>query len=284
MANETISTSIDELSIIAVNEARFVASNRQDLTRLLTMREVQEGAISVRVPKYANLTAAAQSNEGQDISNTEFTTSGVVFTPGVNAAISTVFSDLAVHNAPQLVADAARIAADAILKKKNADIWALFDGFSTSIGTSDTDINVALVRQGVKKLMQANARGDITLAITPEVWEDLQADMASASGGYNTMVSDNMRDAINQGALDVRIPILGCNIVVVTSGISETGDVKCGLFTREALGYAYAWDFKAEFQRRSKAVGWDFTVSAAYEVKELEDSFGVELLVDGADA
>lgn len=282
MANETISTSIDELSSIAIAEARLVAASRQDLTRLCTMREVPAGNISVRFPKYTNQSAAALS-EGSDASNTEIVTTGVVLTPATNAVISTMISDLAAHNAPQVVADFGRIAADAILKKKNADVFALFDGFSVAIGTSDTDLTVATLRAGVKKLLQKNAVGEIYLVITPEVWEDLWTDMASTSGS-NALISDRARDAIMSGIVDPSIRIHGAVPVVVTSGISETGDVKCGLFTREALGYAFAWDFKVEFQRRSKGVGWDVTASSAYAVGEIDDNMGIEVLCDGADA
>jgi len=140
-----------------------------------------------------------------------------------------------------------------------------------------------VVRTGVKKLMQANARGEIMLMITPEVWEDLMTDIADTSG-YNSMISDNMRDAINAGALDVRIPLLGCTVGMVTSGIAETGDVKCGLYTPEALGYAQAWDIRVAFQRQEASIGYDIVASSAYAVGEIDDSFGVEVLADGADA
>jgi len=282
MANETISTSIDELSAIMIAEARLVMANRQDLRKICTKRPVGEGNISVRFPKYANQAAAAQGSEGQEVANSEVTTTGVVLTPAINAAWSTVVGDLAKHNAPQVMADLGRLAGDAIIKKLNADIFALFDGFSVSIGTTNTDLTMAVVRLGLKKLQQASAHGPVYFVMTPEVWEDILADLATYNGA-NVMLSDTMRDAINRGLIDPQISLYGVSPIVVTSGISEATDVKCGLLTQGALGYAEAWDIKVVAQERGKVVGTEVTASAAYAVGEIEDAFGIEVIADGAD-
>ena len=279
MAGETLSTSVDELAAIAIAEARMVAQNRQDLTKLLTPRMLKQNEISARFPKYSSQSAAALT-QGSDATNSEVTTTGVVLTPDVNAVWSTMTTDLSVFNEQQF-ADYGRLAADAIIKKKNADTFALFDGFSVSLGTTNVDVTVALVKQGVKKLLQAGATGPIYFVFTPEVWEDFTADLITS--GNASLVSDNMKDKILSGAIDQGFTLFGAIPVCATSGISEVGDVKCGLFTREALGYASKWDFKFEVQRRSKAVGWDITASAAYAVGEIDDAMGIELLVDGAD-
>lgn len=278
MANETISTSIDELASIAVAEARLVAQNRIDLTRTLTVRDVPVGSISARFPKYTAQSAAALT-EGNSASNTELTTTGVVLTPSTNAVWKTVVTDIAGHAAPQLFTDIGRIGADAILKKKNQDIFALYDGFSNEVGTINTDLTLTTVRAGVKKLIQNGATGDIYLVITPEVLEDFYADLASQSAG-GAAISDNTRDAVLRGEMPL---VYGVRPLVVTSGISEAGDVKCGLYTAQALGYASMWDFKVEIARNAAAVGYDVVVSSAYAVGEIDDTQGVEVLCDGAD-
>lgn len=285
MAGETLSTSIDELSSIAVAEALLAMQNMQDLRKILTRRDLEPGHISVRFPKYGLLTAAALT-QGADIGNTELTTTGAVATPVVKAALSTVLTDLATHAAPQIIADFAKIAASAIQAKINADIFALCDGFATSIGTTDTDINATLLRTASKKLLQAGAPGPFYFLGTPEVFEDLLVDMASTTNGTNNLVSDRMKDAILSGTIDTSIRIYGCVPVCVTSSISEVGDVKCGVLSGSALGFAgkKGEEVLIEIVRRPRAVGWDAVASSTYDVVEVMDTFGVEIIADGIDA
>lgn len=279
MANETITTSIDELAKYAIAEARLVQKNRQDLKEYLTQRIMGEGELAVRFPKYANQTATSLS-EGSQVANSEVTTAGTLLTPGVGAAWATFITDLAKLASPQAWVDFGRIAADAIIAKRNRDIFALFDGFSTTVGTSNTDLTVAVLRTGVKKLLKAGGAGPIFFVFTPEVWDNLMANLASTSGA-NSIVSDAMKDKILGGAVDMNYTLFGAIPICCTSGVDESGDVKCGLFRREALGYAEAWDFKFEVQRQAKGVGWDIVATAGYAVGEIDDTQGVEVIADG---
>ena len=274
MADEILTTSIDELASIAVAEANLSLRNGIDLASLITRRDLAPGQISVRFPIYASVAAAALT-EGNEAANTAVTTTGVVLTPTTNAVIAHAITDLADHAAPQLMVDLGRKAADAIRKKRNADIFALFDGFSNALGTTNVDITEALIRQAKKILMQNDADGIPYLVLTPEVAEDLL-------GLYSLNTSntaDNVRDAVYAGQMPV---IYGVRPFVI-NGPTETTDLKCGMFTREALGIAVAWEVKVEIQRRAKLVGYDFVASSAYAVGEINDGYGVELLVDGAD-
>lgn len=281
MANETVTTNIDELASIAIAEARLVMANRQDLRALCTKRTLNAGELSVRFPKLTNVTAAALT-EGSEASLTQLTTTGVTLTPSTNAVVASLITDLANHASPQMAANFGRMAGDAIVKKINGDIIALFDGFSNAIGTTDTDITTAVLKGGVKTLLQNGAQGDIFFVFTPEVWDDWLADLASTSGG-NAMLSDRAKDAILAGKIEREIKIYGATPVLVTSGVSETGDVKCGLLTEDAIGYAEAWDIKVELERAALAIGQRLVASCAYALGEIEDTAGVEVLCDGAD-
>lgn len=276
MANETLSTSIDELSAIAVAEARETMTNSVDLRNYVSRFTVPEGAISIRVPKMGSLTASALT-EGNSAANQEFTSTGVVLTPSTNAVAQISMTDLASHNAPQAAVQAGRAFGRAIIAKINADIAALFDGFSTALGTTNVDITEALIRGSVRRLMEANAPGPYYMAMPPRVFEDL---MAIYSTNTN-QTSDRLRDAIMAGEQPT---IYGVIPVVSSSGFAEDGndDYKIAVFSQEALGYAESWDIRIEPQRDASLVGQKWVASAAYAVGELDDTYGVELLVDGA--
>lgn len=280
MANETLSTSIDEFSQILIAEARLVSANAQDLSTLVTRRDMTPGQISVRFPKFANQNATALT-QGAEVANSVISTTGVVLTPDVNASWGTTVTDLASFTSGQQAADFGRLAADAINKKKNADIFALNDGFSNSIGSTGTDLTFALVRQGVKDLRKRGATGPIYLVMTHEVAYDLASDIEKNKTG---ILSEEAKERMFSGLINSDLTIAGAVPVVVTSGIDESGDVKCGLYSRDALGMAVAWDFRVEVQRNARKVGYDLIVSSAYAVGEIDDTMGIEIIADGEDA
>lgn len=278
MADELVTASVDDLSGIAIQEARLTAQNSSQLTDFITVKQVPTGFSAARFPLWPGLSASSLT-EGDDVANTAVSTSGVEISHTTNAVFATVVTDIAVHDAEELFAKLGKAAASAIVQKKNADIFALFDGFTTNaIGTTNVDITEALVREGKKKLMQQSilANEPIYMVITPEVFEDL---MALYSLNTNN-TSDVVRDAVYRGEAP---PIYGVHTVLHTSGIDESADLKCGMFTRDALAMSVGWDMKLEVARRVRAIGWDFVMSSSYTAAELDDKHGVEMLVDGAD-
>lgn len=273
-----VTANVDDLSGIAIQEARLTAQNSSQLTDFITVKPVPPGFSAVRFPLWPGLTAVALT-EGDDISNQGASTSGVEISHTTNAVWADTITDIAVHDAEELFANLGKAAGSAIVQKKNADIFALFDGFTTNtVGTTNVDITEALVREAKKKLMQQSisANEPIYMVITPEVFEDL---MALYSLNTNN-TSDVVRDAVYRGEAP---PIYGVHTVLHTSGIDESGDLKCGMFTRDAIGLAEGWDMFLEVVRRPRAIGWDFVMSSSYAAAEVNDLHGVEMLVDGAD-
>ena len=90
------------------------------------------GGKAVEVPVYAKVSAAAVS-EASDLSNTAINPSSVTINASENG-IMTTLTDLARNSAPRNVAaDIGRLFGEAIAKKIDTDLTALFDGFSTSV-------------------------------------------------------------------------------------------------------------------------------------------------------
>ena len=98
------------------------------------------GGKAVEVPIYAAVSAAAVS-EATDLSNTAINPSSVTITAS-EVGVMTTLTDLARNSAPRNVAaDIGRLFGEAIAKKQDQDLTALFDGFSTAIGDGTTAIN-----------------------------------------------------------------------------------------------------------------------------------------------
>jgi hypothetical protein len=114
------------------------------------------------------------------------------------------------------------------------------------------------------------------MAITPEVMEDLWTIYSTNTN--NT--AENLRAAIFAGQMP---EIYGVRPIVCTSGIDESGDVVCGVYSREAIGMAVMWDLRIKMVEKPSSVGYEITASSAYAVKEINDLCGCGLTADGQD-
>lgn len=277
----TTSASVTELAEIGVTEAKIAMVNRQDLTKLCTIRPCKEGEESKKFPKWNELTASAQASQAVDITGQEMSAAGVTLTPTVAAALVVPIGDLAKHNAPQIMADFGKAAAKAIVKKRNADIFALCAGFSNAVGSTGVDVSAATIQAAVKIAKDNGAdEEELFFLYTTAVWNNLLTELASSSA-LATLLSDRAKEAVLAGKIDEGIKLFGATPVLVTSGIDQSGDVNCGLISRNAIGYCEAWPIKIEFERRARGVATDAVASCAYAVGEIDDSQGVTVLVDG---
>ena len=141
MANESTSSTLSELYTEIVAEALFVASERSIMRPLVRNYAVTGGGKSVEVPIYSAVSAAAVS-EASDLSNTAINPTSVTITCSENG-IMTTLTDLGRNAAPRNVAaDIGRLFGEAIAKKIDTDLTALFDGFSTSVGSAGAEVTV----------------------------------------------------------------------------------------------------------------------------------------------
>ena len=160
MANESTSSTLSELYTEIVAEALFVASERSVMRPLVKNYAIQGGGKSVEVPIYAAVSAAAVS-EASDLSNTAINPSSVTITASENG-IMTTLTDLARNSAPRNVAaDIGRLFGEAIAKKIDVDLTALFDGFSQEVGDGTAVLSAANVFNAVavlRKNWSSNSR------------------------------------------------------------------------------------------------------------------------------
>ena len=133
MANESTSSTLSELYTEIVAEALFVASEKSIMRPLVKNYAIQGGGKSVEGPIYAAVSAAAVS-EASDLSNTAIDPTSKTITCSEHG-IMTTLTDLGRNAAPRNVAsDIGRLFGEAIAKKIDTDLTALFGGFSTTVG------------------------------------------------------------------------------------------------------------------------------------------------------
>ena len=278
MANESTSSTLSELYTEIVAEALFVASERSIMRPLVRNYAVTGGGKSVEVPIYSAVSAAAVS-EASDLSNTAIDPTSKTITCSEHGLMTTL-TDLARNSEPRNVAgDIGRLFGEAIAKKIDTDLTALFGGFSTTVGSASTAMSASLIFQAVAKLRANAVPGDnLSAVIHPQVAFDLKSGLTNTFANPNPGVGN---EALRSGLVG---QIAGVNIFE-TSNIANAGnagDYKSAMFHRDALGMAMMQDIKLETQRDASLRADEIVATAVYGVGELHDTYGVEIQGDSS--
>jgi len=273
MANETTSTTLDDLLAPMVAEALFVASEKSILRGLVRNYKMpKRTGKTVQVPIYGNVTAAAVA-EATDLTNTAVSTSKVDLTVSEVGLMTTVTDFARNTSASDVISDVGRLFGEAIARKIDLDISALFDTFSTEVGDGTAVTNAASVFEAIANL-KANSvpSGDLACVVHPMIAYDLKSSLTSTFGAPASQLG-------NQAMRDGYIGSLGgCNVYEHNmANTGNVGDFKGAVFHRDALGLAVLEDIKIESQRDASMRATELVGSATYAVGKLHDSYGVEL-------
>jgi N4-gp56 family major capsid protein len=279
MAGSTTTTLNDLLPAITA-EAMFVANERSIMRGLVKNYSIPAAnGKTITVPIYPVQSAAALT-EGNEVDNTAVSTNGVTLTVST-VAIRTMITDLVrASAASNVVADMGRLFGEAIAKKMDQDLLALFSGFSVGVGGASTAMSAALVAQAVARLRANAVPGDqLACVVNPYVAYDLKKDLT------NTFANPNAGVIQNEAMLTGYVGSLFGVPVFESSNIADTGtagDYVGAVFHRDALGLAMIGDISIETQRRASFVGDDIVASAHYGVGELYDGYGVKITADSS--
>ena len=279
MANESTSSTLSELYTEIVAEAQFVAQEQSIMRNLVRNYAITGGGKAVEVPIYAAVSAAAVS-EATDLSNTAIDPSSVTIT-AAEVGVMTTLTDVARNAAPRTVAaDIGRLFGEAVAKKQDQDLIALFDGFSTAVGDGTTAINAAAIFNALSTL-RGNALNinDCAVVLHPKIAYDLKANLT------NTFANANANDLANEALRSGFVGSLAGMRIFETSNMSNTGttgDYKGGAFHRDAIALAEMHGLKIETQRDASLRADEIVATAVYGVGEIHDTYGVELHHDSS--
>jgi len=279
MANESTSSTLSELYTEIVAEAQFVAQEQSIMRNLVRNYAITGGGKAVEVPIYAAVSAAAVS-EATDLSNTAINPTSVTITAS-EVGVMTTLTDLARNAAPRNVAaDIGRLFGEAVAKKQDADLTALFDGFSVAVGDGTAALTAAGVFNAASTLRaEALNLNDCAVVLHPKIAFDLKANLT------NTFANPNSGDLQNEAMRSGFVGSLAGLRIFETSNISNTGnagDYKGGAFHRDAIALAEMQGLKIETQRDASLRADEIVATSVYGVGEIHDSYGVEIHMDSS--
>jgi N4-gp56 family major capsid protein len=274
------STTLNDLLPSIVAEALFVANERSIMRGLVRNYSLGQGqGKTVTVPIYPKSTAAGLT-EGTALTASAVSTDGAVLTIG-EVGLMTAVSDLAmVASASNVVSDIGRLFGEAIARKIDLDLTALFTTFSAGVGDNTTAITAAKIFEAVAKLRAQgyDTTADCAIVLHPLIAYDLKSTITSTFAAPASMIGNS---ALENGY----IGMLAGVPVYETSNIANTGttgDYNGAVFHRDALGLAIQSDIKIETQRQAALRGWEIVGSAAYGVGVLNNPAAQFLAFDSS--
>jgi len=279
MANESTSSTLSELYTEIVAEAQFVATEQSIMRNLVRNYQISGGGKAVEVPIYSAVSAAAVA-EATDLSNTAIDPSSATITAS-EVGVMTTLTDLARNSAPRNVAaDIGRLFGEAIAKKQDTDLIALFDGFSVTSGDGTGAMSAAVIFNALSTL-RANSLpiSECAVVLHPKIAYDLKANLT------NTFANANANDLANEALRQGFVGRLAGMPVFETANMANTGtagDYKGGAFHRDAIALAEMQGLKVETQRDASLRADEIVATSVYGVGEIHDSYGVELHYDSS--
>jgi len=278
MANESTSSTLSELYTEIVAEAQFVASEKSIMRNLVKNYAISGGGKAVEVPVYAAVSAAAVA-EATDLANTAINPSSVTITAS-EVGVMTTLTDLARNSAPRNVAaDVGKLFGEALARKQDTDLTALFNGFSVALGDGSAAITPAVLFNALSTLKENALPTDgCQVVLHPKIAYDLKSGFTNTFAGLDTELSN---EALRSGHIG---KIAGMN-VFETSNMANTGtagDYKGAAFHKDALAIAMMQDVKIETQRDASLRADEIVATSVYGTGEIHDTYGVEINVDSS--
>lgn len=273
----TNTTTLNDLLPSIVAEALFVASEKSIMRGLVRNYTLSPGqGKTVTVPIYPKQTAAALT-EGTAPSFTAISTDGATLTVS-EVGLTAQISDLAIMaSSSNVISDIGRLFGEAIARKMDADLLALANSLSVTVGGVSTAATPALLFQAIAKLRAQgyDTANDCAIVLHPNVAYDVASVLTSTFAAPASMVGN---DALRNGFMGMLggVPVYQSSLVAQSTASSNaTGDYANLILHRDAFGLAMMQDIKIESQREATKRGFDLVGSAIYGVGELYDAAGV---------
>lgn len=271
----TTSTTLDDLFVNIIAQARFTAEEQSLMMGLVTQYNIgSEAGKTIQVPKYPAI-AAADLTEGTDMSSTTVSTSSVSVAVGEVGA-QVLLTDVAAYGAGNPAVELGTVLGNAIATKMDTDLLALFSGFTAAFGAAGQEITVADLFKAAATLRAAKVTGVINAVVHPYQAYALKANLTNTFANPNG--GDSQNEAMRNGYVGT---IAGINVYESANiSIDGAGDSIGAVFAPEAIAIAIKKDFGIETQRDASLRAFELNATAVYGVGELDDSFGVKMTFD----
>ena len=273
--NTQTSTSgnLQNMSRIMLAAARYTEEHNAPMAGLIEKFNLGKGEFQLTIPKVGQMDAE-DLVEGVDMVDSEDIDVSTVTATTAEVGLKVIITDTLVQqNNEDVFRIIGRQMGDAMARKKDTDIIALFSGFSTALGADDRSLLLSNASAIIANAKANKFGNDIFVVHHPNaIWK-----LASSIG--NTLATYPLPDAFNNPAVSdyyTGVKIAGVpffedgNIEKVSSVDSGIGVIA----DRTAMGHLAARERREERDRDISLRAFEVVVTEDYAVFEVDDTKG----------
>ena len=279
MAQTATTGNLENAQRIILAAARYTEEHNAPAINLIEQFTLPKGAKQVTVPKVGQM-SMTDLVDGQDIVDEEEIGMTTVDLTAAEVGAKVILTDKLVRQAADNVMSiVGRQLGDGMARKKDNDVTALYSGFSTDLGASGRDFDIANVAAAVAVAKGSNYGSQIYINHHPFTVFDLAKEAAGTAATY-PMTPGWSQDLLGNFWSGIR-PIFGVPVFEDGNITRTTPAATVGVIAdKSALAVLKSVDTRTERQRDASLRATELVMTSDYGVFELDDSRGAALTLD----
>jgi|TARA_R110002110_G_scaffold148286_1_gene339291 hypothetical protein len=279
MATTATTGNLENAQRIIIATARFTEEHNAPAMNLIEQFVLPKGSKQVTVPK-VNQMSMSDLVDGQDIIDEEDIGMTTVDLTAAEVGAKIIITDkLARQSSENVFSIIGRQLGDGMARKKDNDVTALYSGFSTDVGASGRDMDIANVAAAVAIAKGSNYGSQLYINHHPFTVFDLAKEAAGTASTY-PMTPGWSQDLLGNFWSGIR-PIFGVPIFEDGNITRTTAAATVGFIgDKSALGVLKSVDTRTERQRDASLRATEVIITADYGVFELDDNRGAAFTLD----
>ena len=279
MAQTATTGSLENAQRIIIATARYTEEHNAPAMALIEQFNLPSGSKQVTVPKVGSMTMS-DLTDGLDIVDEESIGMTTVDLTASEVGAKIIITDkLARQSAENVFSIIGRRLGDGMARKKDADVLALYSGFSTDIGAAGRSMSLANVSATVAYAKGKKFGSNVYIVQHPFAVWDIANTAVTASTTYPVPAGWSA-DLLGNFFSGLR-PMNGVPIFEDGNITIDSNDDAVGVCAdKSALAVLKSVDTRTERQRDASLRATEVVITADYGVFELDDSKGVALTLD----
>ena len=279
MAQTATTGNLENAQRIILAAARYTEEHNAPAVALIESFDLPKGAKQVTVPKVGQM-SMSDLVDGQDIVDEEEIGMTTVDLTASEVGAKVILTDKLIRQAADNVMSiVGRQLGDGMARKKDNDVTALYSGFSTDLGASGRDFDIANVAAAVAYAKGSNFGSQIYINHHPFTVFDLAKEAAGTAATY-PMTPGWSQDLLGNFWSGIR-PIFGVPVFEDGNITRTTPAATVGVIAdKSALAVLKSVDTRTERQRDASLRATELVMTSDYGVFELDDSRGAALTLD----
>jgi len=284
MANTTSINS--ELFTNLLAETQYAAYENSVARQIVTTFDVpaNSGKI-VQVPVWAGVTAT-DLTEGVAPSALDTNTTSVNITLSEIGTYFQVTDFLRDTAQKDVIADLGYNSGRAIAEKMDSQVFDLFNSFTQSVGTEDSDVTVNNILDAIATLRQNKISSPLVAVLAPKQAVQLKKSLAGNNGVYSTSATEIASSVLRQYYLGTFAGVQIFESSLVKQNLDTDADATLNavgaVFARTALGHAMRGSVTMKTEDRAATRSTDVSMTAVVGSGILQNTHGVKIVGNAA--